>query len=88
MSTQYRSKPLAAVHEVAQDLLEASEISKQTMREFDEMCLTKVADMSAKEIRDLRLRQNASQAVFALHLNVTTGLISQWERGEKRAAPH
>ncbi|MCY4559106.1 MAG: transcriptional regulator, partial [Chloroflexi bacterium] len=24
------------------------------------------------------------QAVFARHLNVTTGLVSQWERGEKR----
>ena len=36
------------------------------------------------EIRALRLRENASQAVFALHLNVTTGLVSQWERGEKQ----
>jgi len=26
----------------------------------------------------------ASQAVFARYLNVTTGLVSQWERGEKR----
>jgi hypothetical protein len=32
----------------------------------------------------LRLREGASQAVFARYLNVTTGLISQWERGEKR----
>ena len=35
-------------------------------------------------IRALRLREQASQAVFARHLNVTTGLVSQWERGEKR----
>ena len=28
-------------------------------------------------------RQGASQAVFARYLNVTTGLVSQWERGEK-----
>jgi putative transcriptional regulator len=39
--------------------------------------------MNPKEIRDLRLREGASQAVFASYLNVTTGLISQWERGEK-----
>ena len=32
----------------------------------------------------LRLRERASQAVFARYLNVTTGLVSQWERGEKR----
>ena len=30
------------------------------------------------------MRENASQAVFARYLNVTTGLVSQWERGEKR----
>ena len=27
-----------------------------------------------------------SQAVFASYLNVTTGLVSKWERGEKQ--PH
>ena len=32
----------------------------------------------------LRLRENASQAVFARYLNVTTGLVSHWERVEKR----
>jgi hypothetical protein len=30
------------------------------------------------------LREGASQTVFARYLNVTTGLVSQWERGEKR----
>ncbi len=44
--------------------------------------------MTPEDIRALRLRENASQAVFARHLNVTTGLASQWERGEKpRAEP-
>ena len=41
--------------------------------------------MTADEIRALRLRENASQAVFARYLYVTTGLVSQWERGEKRS---
>ncbi len=40
--------------------------------------------MMPERIRELRLRENASQAVFAHYLNVTAGLISQWERGEKR----
>ena len=31
-------------------------------------------------------RERVSQAVFALYLNVSTGLISQWERGEKHPA--
>ena len=54
------------------------------MRKFDEMCLTPIRPLSAEEIRAIRLREGASQAVFARYLNVTTGLISQWERGEKR----
>ena len=59
-------------------------MAKRTMKVFDEMCLTPVEDMSPETIRALRLRENASQAVFARHLNVTAGLVSQWERGEKR----
>lgn len=66
------------------DLVEAGVMSKQAMRRFDEMCLTPVAELTAEQIRELRLRENASQAVFARYLNVTTGLVSQWERGEKR----
>jgi putative transcriptional regulator len=53
------------------------------MRKFDEACLTPVLPLTPEEIRGLREREGASQAVFARYLNVTTGLISQWERGEK-----
>ena len=84
MAKQYKSEALAAAHEAATGLAEAGLMSKLTMRAFDDMCLTPVADMSPGDIRALRLRENASQAVFARYLNVTTGLVSQWERGEKR----
>ena len=84
MTKQYKSEALAAAHEAALGLAEASLIPTQTMRVFDEMCLTPVQEMAPEEIRALRLRENASQAVFARYLNVTTGLVSQWERGEKR----
>ena len=84
MNKQYESKALAAAHEAAVGLAEAGVMSKRTMREFDEMCLTPVKDMTPEGIRSLRLRENASQAVFARYLNVTTGLVSQWERGEKQ----
>ena len=53
------------------------------MREFDKLCSTPVKPLKPKEIRALRLREQASQAVFARYLNVTTGLVSQWERGER-----
>jgi putative transcriptional regulator len=83
MKKQYRSRVLASVHETAEGLTGAGVMSKQTMREFDEVCLTPVRPLTPEEIRELREREGASQAVFARHLNVTPGLVSQWERGEK-----
>lgn len=84
MGKQYKSDALAAVHETALGLADAGVMDKRTMRAFDEMCLTPVEDLTPEEIRKIRLREKASQAVFARYLNVTTGLVSQWERGEKR----
>lgn len=81
---QYRSGLMASIHETAEGLHSAGVMDKRTLREFDEFCLTPVQHLSPEQIRALRLREGASQAVFARYLNVTTGLISQWERGEKR----
>lgn len=84
MTEQYKSEPLAVAHETALGLAEAGVIARRTMKVFDEMCLTPVEDIGPERIREIRLRENASQAVFARYLNVSTGLVSQWERGEKR----
>jgi putative transcriptional regulator len=83
MKKQYRSRVLASVHETAEGLTAAGVMSKQTMREFDELCLTPVRPLTPEGIRELREREGVSQAVFARYLNVPTGLVSQWERGEK-----
>ena len=84
MAERYRSGAPAAAHETARGLTEADAMAKRTMKAFDEMCLTPVEEMTPERIRELRMRENASQAVFARYLNVTAGLVSQWERGEKR----
>ncbi|MYG28839.1 MAG: DNA-binding transcriptional regulator [Boseongicola sp. SB0677_bin_26] len=84
MPKQYRSEALAAVHEAALGMAVAGVMSKRTMKVFDDFCLTPIEDMTPERIREIRLREHASQAVFARYLNVTTGLVSQWERGEKR----
>jgi putative transcriptional regulator len=83
MAKQYRSETMAAIHETVEGLHSIGLMDKQTMRQFDDACLTPVRPLSAAEIRALREREGASQAVFARYLNVTTGLVSQWERGEK-----
>lgn len=74
---------MASIHETAEGLHAAGLMDRRTMRKFDEACLTPVRTLSAQEIRALREREGASQAVFARYLNVTAGLVSQWERGEK-----
>lgn len=83
MTEQYRSEAMASIHETAEGLHNAGLMDKQTMRRFDDACLTPVRPLTPAEIRALREKEGASQAVFARYLNVTTGLVSQWERGEK-----
>ncbi len=86
MSKTYRSDVMAAIHETASDLHDAGVMDKRTMRKFDELCLTPVRPMTPDEIQALRRRERVSQAVFARYLNVSKGLVSQWERGEKHPA--
>jgi putative transcriptional regulator len=83
MTKQYRSPVVASIHETAEGLHAAGVMDKQTMHKFDDTCLTPIRPLTPDEIRSLREREGASQAVFARYLNVATGLISQWERGEK-----
>ena len=81
---EHRSEAMAALHEAASDLHAAGGLDKLTMREFDLLCLTLVEDLSARDIQALREEAGVSQGVFARVLNVKPGLISQWERGERR----
>lgn len=81
---RHRSKALAAVHETAAGLRRLELIDAATMREFDAMCLTPVEKLTPNEIRALREREAVSQPVFAHYLNVSKGIVSKWERGEKK----
>jgi putative transcriptional regulator len=84
MIKKYRSDAMAAIHETMEALHTVGAIDKQTMRRFDDACLTTVQPLTPKQIRALREREHVSQAVFANYLNVTPHLVSKWERGEKR----
>jgi putative transcriptional regulator len=84
MSKQYRSNIMAAVHETAEDLYDAGLMDKCSMREFDALCLTPIRPLVPEEIRKIRERENVSQSVFANYLNVSKGIISKWECGDKR----
>jgi len=84
MSKKYRSDAMAAIHETMTALHEIGAIDKQTMRNFDEACLTPIRPLKPKQIKALREREQVSQAVFANYLNITASLVSKWERGEKQ----
>ncbi len=62
----------------------ADVIDKQTMRTFDDLCLTPLEPLTPAQITAMGLRENASQARFARYLNVAPSTVSRWEGGEKR----
>ena len=84
MSKKYKSEAMAAIHEMMVDLHAGGAIDKKTMRHFDEACLTPIKALKPEEIKAIREKEQVSQTVFANYLNVTSSLISKWERGEKR----
>jgi putative transcriptional regulator len=84
MAKRYRSDIARTVHRAARDSHRVGAMNKQTMREFDVLCLSEVSELTAAEIRAIRDRAGVSQSVFAAYLNVTTDLVSKWERGDKR----
>ena len=84
MVKKYRSEAFAAIHETMEALRGVGAIDKQTMREFDDACLTPVHVFAPEEIKAIREREHISQPVFARYLNVSKNLVSDWERGVKK----
>ena len=74
---------LEVVHESAKGLYDAGTVDATTMHEFDALCLRPVENLTAHEIKMLRLKEHVSQAVFAKYLNTSASTIKQWEQGDK-----
>lgn len=75
---------LEAVHEAAEGLHQAGVMNTTTMREFDALCLSPVKQYSALQIKRIRTRNKASQAVFAAYLNTSSSTVQKWEQGQKK----
>lgn len=52
----YRSEIAASVHEMMEGVYDVGLIDKQTMREFDESCLSPALPKAPEEIRTIRDR--------------------------------
>jgi len=75
---------LEMVHESAKDLHEAGAMKETTLREFDALCLPPVKEYTAVQIKRIRLKNKASQAVFAAYLNTGKSTVQKWEQGQKK----
>lgn len=68
----------------AAGILDEAAHEKITLRHLGTKPVAVAAPITGEEIRSMRERANLSQAVFARYLNLTTGYVSQLERGTKR----
>lgn len=55
----------------------------KTLREFKSLGIEEPKAYSAYEIKRLRLKEKASQAVFAAYLNTSVSTVQKWEVGQK-----
>ena len=83
-----KARVRAEIAEAAQDIADAglmsrAEADKITLRMLGPDALPGAKPVKPAEIVAIRERENMSQAVFARLLDVTTGTLSKWERGEK-----
>lgn len=81
---KFKSEAFEAIHSAVEGMYEAGTIDKETMRTFDETCLTIPTELSASEIKALREDNHVSQPVFARYLNTSESTVQKWETGAKK----
>jgi putative transcriptional regulator len=87
--TKKNSSVVEAILETAGDLhrhslLDDQEYRQITVRHLGDRSLPTARPISSKEIRQIREKAKLSQAAFARYLNLTSGYVSQLERGTKQ----
>jgi putative transcriptional regulator len=89
MTTKALSPLTEALLETAEGLhrigiMDDAAYEKITLRHLGPKALSVARPITGEEIRVLREKANLSQAAFARFLNLTTGYVSQLERGVKK----
>lgn len=82
--TKFKSPAFEAIHSAAAGLYSVDAIAQETMRSFDETCISRVSDFQPGEIKALRDQLNVSQPVFARYMNTSVSTVQKWESGAKR----
>lgn len=81
---KYKSAVFEAVHSAVDGMYRSGTIDKETMREFDETCLSAPIELAPIQIKQLRENYHVSQPVFARYLNTSESTVEKWETGAKR----
>lgn len=81
MAKKFKSDAFEAVHSAVSGMRKAGTVSKETMRQFDESCLSAIEELGSKEIKALRESYHVSQPVFARYLNTSESTVEKWESG-------
>ena len=80
---------LETVHDAAKDMHDIGLLDKQTMREFDALCIPKVTEYTSAQIIKIRREYKVSQPVFAAYLNTSVETVRKWEaKGQTRKRPN
>ena len=66
MSKKYRSDAMASIHETMEALHDVGAIDKQTMRRFDDACLTPIRPVRPEEIKAIRETRSDAESVVYL----------------------
>ena len=81
---KFKSDAFEAIHSAVEGMFQAGTVDKETLRTFDETCLSVPVELSPDEIKALREQNRVSQPVFARYLNTSESTVEKWETGAKR----
>jgi putative transcriptional regulator len=81
---KFKSDAFEAIHSAVEGMYAAGTIDKETMRTFDDSCLSMTQELTPVEIKALRENYHVSQPVFARYLNTSESTVQKWETGAKR----
>ena len=84
VATKTKSRIIDEMTETFAELKKTGVVSKKQIAEFEALKSLEVKVLEPKSIKQLRMRERLSQAVFALVLNTSTSTVQKWETGEKK----
>jgi putative transcriptional regulator len=81
-----KSDAFEAIQSAAAALHAVGVFDKQTMREFDEACLS-APNYTASDVQRIRAKNQVSQEVLARYMGITKSTVAKWESSVNTPGP-